>query len=356
VQVGRIKDDHGGWNTGGVTCIDEGGRQQAAAAAERSKPFLCPLPAARCPGCGLLSRSSSSSPPWRSFRFLLLAISGARRRDPRDDRAGGARISSMLSSADAADQIADDLHVAMNFTERTSTPWRLTCLRARAGAEPVRYAWDGTSGHRSTTVHARASPALTAANATYTPLHCCRRDQPQSELHASHDGTAARRNGVAYSHDSTLLGSWRPRASTAHTGFTIRSDPACRWTDDVFNLAHLIYGRRRLTAWCRADLHTQQFQTGTLIEAEPLNSSALSTANEYAEVPFTASPIAAKPACASCSDKGRHSTVANFQYESALLSILSAGSGQHPATGPPGLHVRHEVFAIVCPTEHSNER
>src|SRR5947209_5212405 len=52
-------------------------------------------------------------------------------------------------SCDAADQIADDLNVAMNFTERTATAVTFT-VPSRSGAataDTIRYAWAGTAGN-----------------------------------------------------------------------------------------------------------------------------------------------------------------------------------------------------------------
>jgi prepilin-type N-terminal cleavage/methylation domain-containing protein len=58
------------------------------------------------------------------------------------------RISAQFQAADVADQITDDLNVALNFTQRTATSVTFTVPdRISAGTpEPVCYSWAGTAG------------------------------------------------------------------------------------------------------------------------------------------------------------------------------------------------------------------
>jgi len=157
---------------GGDGAMMKESRQQAAAAGRKEQAlFLCPLPAARCrlPAAFTLVELVAAM---AIVSILLLAIlGGAVVRDRGDDRQGALDQAHSWSSATRRIRSLTICTVAMNFTERTSTSVAFT-VPPRTGGVPNQVHMHGRpSGHSLYKQFMPApSPALTAANATYTPV------------------------------------------------------------------------------------------------------------------------------------------------------------------------------------------
>jgi prepilin-type N-terminal cleavage/methylation domain-containing protein len=264
--------------------------------------------------------------------ILLLAISGALSFSIRATTGQGAvEQTHVLGAADVADQVADDLHVAMNFSERTSTSVAFTVPDRKSVGTPnqVRYAWDGVSVHSLyRQFMPAASPALTASNATYTPVELLPgvTNFNLNYLFRSM-GTPAVTDGVLASHDAALLGSMSNQAiDSTHwiSQYVPISVPLGQTSFTITRV--LIYANAAsLDGILRVRIYTASSgKPATLIEEESLNCSALSSAYEWVEVPL--SSVTNRTDAGVCIVIGYRSgstTLANVQYESALLSILS---------------------------------
>src|SRR5271170_3429760 len=106
--------------------------------------------------------------------ILLLAIASALSFSIKTASGQGAvNQTNLLSAGDSADHIADDMHVALSFSERTGTTVAFTVPDRVSNGTPnqVRYAWDGVSGDPLTRQFSAANtPILTASSSTSTPV------------------------------------------------------------------------------------------------------------------------------------------------------------------------------------------
>jgi prepilin-type N-terminal cleavage/methylation domain-containing protein len=266
--------------------------------------------------------------------ILLLAIASALSFSIRATTGQGAvDQKNQLAVADVADQIADDMQVAMNFSERTSKSVAFT-VPARVNGVPnqVRYAWDGTSGHSLyRQFMPAATPTLTASDATYTPVELL---SGVTNFNLSYTlrtmGTAATTDSVLAFHDNTLLGSMATQSiDSTHwvsqyfpvvlpigaSSFSITRVQICAETgsttpDGVMKVRLMTANGSNLPS--------------TLIEEEPFYESALSSGFEYAEVQFSnVKNRTDSGLCLVIGYTAGSSPVAVVDYESALLQLLS---------------------------------
>ena len=263
--------------------------------------------------------------------ILLLAVSGALSFAIRATTGQGAtEQKNVLAAADVGDQISDDLHTAMSFSERTSTSVAFTVPdRTGDGAtDQVRYAWDGVSGHSLyRQFMPAASPALTGSNATYTPVELLPgvTNFNLNYLFRSM-GPATVTDGVLSYHDNALLGSMLNQAiDSTHwiSQYVPISVPVGQTSFTITRL--LIYANAAgLDGILRVRVYTASSgKPSALIEEESLNCSALSSAYEWVEVPLSSVTNRTESGlCVVTGYRSGTSTIADAQYESALVSIV----------------------------------
>jgi type II secretory pathway pseudopilin PulG len=311
-------------------------RQQAAGSRQqrssrRKIRLLCPLPAARCPLAFTLVELVAAM---AIVSILMLAIASALSFSIRATTGQGAvDQKNQLAAADVADQIADDMQVAMNFSERTSKSVAFTVpVRVNGVPNQVRYSWDGTSGHSLyRQFMPAATPTLTASDATYTPVDLL---DGVTNLNLSYIlrsmGTATVTDSVLTNFDNSALGTQQTQTiDSTHwvsqyfpivlpigtSSFSITRVQICMKTgsatpDGVMKV-------RLMTA-------NGSLMPSTLIEEEPCNESACSTANEYVEVQFTNVKNRTDTGlCLVVGYTAGTTPVATLSYESSIAALIT---------------------------------
>jgi Tfp pilus assembly protein PilE len=206
---------------------------------------------------------------------------------------GAVNQTNLLASADAADQMTDDLNVATAFTERTGTSLTFTVPDRVANGTPnqIRYAWTG-SGHPLTRQFCAAnSPLLSASSSAYPAVALLGNVTNLAFTPLFRQmGTPAVSDALVSSSSAGLLG----------TASTYNID-AQHWLRQTFTPAFASlpgsYTITRVQVQMQASgpqdctlavqLSGKTTSGATLSETEPLYEAALSTSTaEYAEVPF----------------------------------------------------------------------
>ncbi len=237
----------------------------------------------------------------------------------------------LMNSADAADQIADDLHVAMNFSEHTANSVAFTIPDRNNNGLPeqVRYAWDGTPGHSLTRQFMpAATPVLTAANATYTPVALLPGVNSFNLSYLFRQvGPAPITDGLIASHD-------------AATGTDVNIDAnnwVCEYFVPVLPIGATTYSITRVTFGIRSNAATDGILKVRLttadashhplatLEEQPLYESALSSVIEFTEVDFK--NVSNQPAgtglCLMVGGTSGTGTFATIKRESSATTLLS---------------------------------
>ena len=247
---------------------------------------------------------------------------------------GAVNQTNLLAAGDAADQIADDVHTAVAFSERTTTSIAFSIPDRVSNGTPnqVRYAWDGISGDPLTRQFmASNATALTAASTTPIMLLAGVSNFNLSYL-TRQMGTAAVTPTIIASPGTTLLG-------TAQTYNVTSSSWACQYFTPVLPLGSTTYTITGVTINLK-NAGAQQdsilvgiasanaaFHPGTYLEQEPMYVSAMSTSNEYVPVAFKnlkSLSLATYPGlCLVIQFNTGNGTATTLQYETALLNILS---------------------------------
>jgi prepilin-type N-terminal cleavage/methylation domain-containing protein len=265
---------------------------------------------------------------------------------------GAVNQTNLLTAGDSADQIADDLHVAMSFSERTGTSVAFTVPDRVNNGTPnqVRYAWDGISGDPLTRQFSAANtPILTASATTPTTL--------LSGVSNFDLNYLTRLMGTAAVTPSVLA----PNGTAVGTFGTFNIDSthwACEYFTPVVPLGTTSY---TITS-AQIKIKTGAAQDGilsigiasanlfkqpaTYLEQEPLYESATSTNNEYVSVTFKNLKnlnILSYPAlCLVIRYTSGTTPVATLQYQSSLSNIhmgadwstTSNGGASWPAASP----------------------
>jgi hypothetical protein len=205
---------------------------------------------------------------------------------------GAVNQTNLLAAGDSADQIADDLHVAMSFSERTGTSVAFTVPDRVNNGTPnqVRYAWDGITGDPLTRQFSAANtPILTASTSTPTTLLGGVSNFDLNYL--------TRQMGTTAATPSVLAPSSGP-VGTVQTYNIDSTHWACEYFTPVIPWGASTY---TITS-VRMNMKTGAAQDGilsigiasantskqpvTFLEQEPLYESATSTNNEYVSVAF----------------------------------------------------------------------
>jgi hypothetical protein len=278
---------------------------------------------------------------------------------------GAVNQANLLSAADAADQVSDDLHVALNFSEHTSNSITFSVPDRTGNGTPdqIRYAWDGVSGHPLTRQYLAApTPILTAGNATATPITLLGGVTNFGLNYLTRQmGTAATTDSLLVVSSATLLGS--------NNNYNIDSTHWCSQSLTVplplFSTSYTITRIQVLAKSSSGQDGTMKMRVttsvsgkpGTVLQEVPFYESALSTGYEYAEVKFTnlTNLPAGQPICVVIGYTSGSSTIGTLQYQTALLSILSgfawstSSDGGTTWTSPSSTSNMYMTIYGTCP-------
>ncbi len=291
--------------------------------------------------------------------ILLLAISSALSFSIKTASGQGAvNQTNLLSAGDAADQMADDLHVALSFSERTGTSVAFTIPDRVSNGTPnqVRYAWNGVSGGPLTRqFQAAASPTLTAATAGATPvtllgnisnfdLNYLTRQMGSTSATPfvlASPGTSLLGSAAAYNLDTTHGVSQYftvvvPLGTTSYTITSVQINMKSSGAQDGF----LSVGIAAANA---------SHQPSTYLEQETLYESACSSNYEYVSVPFknlnNLNLLTYPGLCLVIRYTSGTTPAGTVQYQTSLLNILS---GAYWATSSNGGSTWSSASGLNC--------
>lgn len=198
-----------------------------------------------------------------------------------------------LAAADAADQISDDLGMAMNFSERTSTSLTFTVPDRVSNGTPnqIRYAWTGSGQPLTRQFCPSNTTLLNASSTTYPPVTLL------SNVTSLSFNPLFRSMGTAAVSDFSIASTSNGLLGTANT-YNINST---NWLRQTFTPS-LPSGSTSYTITriqvaieasgpqdCTLFLQVSGTNTSgsTITETEPLFEVAMSASKaEYVEVPF----------------------------------------------------------------------
>jgi prepilin-type N-terminal cleavage/methylation domain-containing protein len=267
--------------------------------------------------------------------ILLLAISSALSFSIKTASGQGAvNQTNLLSAGDAADQMADDLHVAQNFSERTGTSVAFTVPDRVSNGTPnqVRYAWNGVSGGPLTRQFSAANtPILTSSSSTPVTLLGGVSNFDLNYLTRSmgttaatpfilaSPGTALLGTAQAYNIDSLHFASqyFTPALPFGSTSYTI--------TNIQINIK--TSGPQDSILSVGVASANSSKQPSSYLEQEPLYESACSSGYEYVNVPFKNLKnlnLATYPGlCVVVRYTSGTAIGGTLQYQTSLLNILA---------------------------------
>jgi prepilin-type N-terminal cleavage/methylation domain-containing protein len=249
---------------------------------------------------------------------------------------GAVNQTNLLAAGDAADQMADDMHVALTFSERTGTSVAFSVPDRVSNGTPnqVRYAWDGVSGDPLTRQFSPTNATiLTASSSTYTPttllagvtnfdVNYLTRSMGMTAATPfviASPGTALLGTAQTYNVDSTHWFSqyFTPILPLGATSYTITSVQIYMKTGAAQD------GTLSVSISASNGSHKPQSN----LETEPLYESAASSGYEYVSVNFKNLKnlsLATYPGlCIVVQYTSGTSPVGTVQYQTSLLNILS---------------------------------
>ncbi len=284
---------------------------------------------------------------------LLLACGSIVMMATRATTDGSVRNVAQLQAADAASQMTDDLNVAINFTQRTSTATTFTVPdRLNAGTpQIVSYSWSGTSG-TPLLRQFNGGPAtailstVQSLNLAYTPRLMGPAPGPVEQVLFSHDAAV----GVFkdYKMDDQNWGSQYfvptlPFGTSSYTLTRVRLMLKGAPQNAVMNVS--------LVAPDAFDR-----PTGTTIAQTTVYGSALSSQYEWIDIPFAGltnqNPLQALCIVLTPANGGKD--IGNIQIDQSLLNILSnaywsttSNAGSSWSAGVSTTVARFYVFGTI---------
>ena len=234
------------------------------------------------------------------------------------------RAAAQAQCADAAAQIADDLNVATNFTQRTATAVTFTVPdRLNAGSpQTVKYSWTGVVGDPlyrqfNNGVATAVLPKLTNLNFTYG-TRTLGATPATAVTVFDHQTTSGSTNNYAITSTKWAVQEFNPSLPSGASSYSITKVRLL--LKGAAQDSVLLVSVRQATALGAP--------TTTVIAEAQLNTSALSTAYEWIDVPIRGATglSPSQNVCVVLGYASGSTAVCQIQYDTALLAILSSAN------------------------------
>ena len=233
-------------------------------------------------------------------------------------------VVAQAQAADAAQQVADDLNVATNFTQRTATAVAFTVpdrLNA-AGPQAVKYSWSGVAGDPllrqfNGGVATAILPSLTRLNFDYD-TRVAGTASPAESAVFDHQATSGSLSNYAITNTKWAAQEFTPGLPSGTTSYSITKVRVL--LKGAAQDSVLLVSLRQATALG---------QPTTMVICDTLlYTSALSTAYEWVDIPVRGATglSPSQNVCVVLGYASGTNNVCSVQYDTALLAILSSAN------------------------------